>query len=60
MNSGKECERDAGGSRAPWSRPGGHGLGGGLVRDGFFRAQAGVGADLQLGEFFFAGWVAFA
>src|SRR5580704_261361 len=31
-----------------------------LVRDSFFRAQAGVGANLQFGEFFFAGWVALA
>src|SRR5271156_3943729 len=30
------------------------------MRDGFFRAQAGVGAHLQLGEFFFARWVALA
>src|ERR1700691_27749 len=30
-----------------------------LVRDGFFCAQAGVGADLQLGEFVFAGGIAF-
>src|SRR5580658_1910923 len=31
-----------------------------LVRDGFFSAQASVSADLQLAEFFFAGWVALA
>src|SRR5271163_3829685 len=36
-----------------------HCRGTGLVRDGFFSAQAGVGADLQLGEFFFACQVAF-
>src|SRR5277367_3713427 len=32
--------------------------GDGLVRHGFFRAQAGVGADLQFGEFIFAGGIA--
>jgi hypothetical protein len=36
------------------------GIGNGLVRDGFFCSQTGVGADLQLCEFFFAGWVALA
>jgi hypothetical protein len=30
------------------------------VGDGFFCAQAGVGADLEFGEFFFARWVALA
>ncbi len=32
---------------------------GSLVGDGFFGTQAGVGADLEFGEFFFAGGVAF-
>jgi hypothetical protein len=53
VNSGK---KEVGG---PESRRYGNSLGDGLVRDGFFRAQAGVGADLELGEFFFSGWVAF-
>ncbi len=28
-----------------------------LMRDGFFPAPSGIGANLQFGEFFFAGWV---
>ena len=34
--------------------------GNGLMCDGFFRAQAGISANLQLGKFFLAGWVALA
>ena len=53
-------QQNAGASHVCGRRAYGAGLGNDLVRDGFFGAQSGVGADLQLGEFFFAGWVALA
>jgi hypothetical protein len=48
---GEQWKKEAGGWKV---RTSGNSLGEDLVRDGFFRAQARISADLKFGKFFFA------